>query len=143
MRIFVGQIYVKPGITFPFSLKFQKWLGDALSARVEVSEQFSRAYGPNFGLGLRISAKEDIEQPEIKGPTVFKKAMNVEFTIFLPHKVRNHHETKNALALLQQVLRSVVHVLELLNLDATRVLTESNLLETEFLNTHGLLDAPK
>jgi hypothetical protein len=82
MKIFVGQIYIKPGITFPFSLQFQRWLGDALTERVEASEQFCKAYGANFALGLRISAKEEISEPEIKGPTVFKRNRNVEFTIF-------------------------------------------------------------
>ena len=143
MNIFIGQIYIKPGVRFPFSLQFQKWLGEALSKRVEVSEQFRNAYGAGFGVGLRISAKEGIDQPEIKGPTVFKRDKTVEFTIFLSHRARNYHESKNSVALLQQLLQAVAHVVEQLGLDASKVLADSTVFEAEFLRTPGLLDTPK
>jgi hypothetical protein len=68
MRIFVGQIYIEAGATFPFSFSFNKWLGKALSDRVEVTERFRTKYGAEFGLGIRLSAKRQIEQPEIRGP---------------------------------------------------------------------------
>lgn len=45
MKIFVGQIYNKAGVAFPFSLRFQKWLGDALCERVAVSTEFSSEFG--------------------------------------------------------------------------------------------------
>jgi len=144
MKIFVGQIYIKPGVAFPFSLRFQRWLGDALTKRVELSKQFCEEYGADFGLGLRLSAKDDIDQPDIKGPTVFKRDKNVEFTIFLPYRAASdYHERKSSLILLNQMLQSVIRVLEQLRLDATNVLTDSTILETEFLNTPGLMDAPR
>lgn len=143
MNIFVGQIYIRPGISFPFSIRFQRWLGDALSARVEISEQFCKAYGADFGLGLRISAKEEIDQPEIKGPTKFNRDKTVEFTIFLPHEGRNYHEPKNSLVLLQRFLQAVGRVLEQLGLDASKILADFNVLETEFLNAPEFLDTPK
>ena len=143
MKIFVGQIYIKPGVSFPFSLRFQKWLGDALTQRVVASEVFRNAYSDSFSLGLRISAKDDIDQTEIKGPTVFKRDKSVEFTIFLPHRVCDYNEPECSLGVLRLILRSAVLVLEELGLDAAKVKIDSSALEDDFLNTPGLLDAPK
>ncbi len=143
MNIFVGQIYIRPGISFPFTIRFQRWLGDALSKRVDVSEAFCKTYGPDFSLGLRISAKAAIYQPEINGPTVFKSDKTVEFTIFLPHRSEDHYEPQNSLVLLRQVVQAVDRVLRDLDLDASRLLSDSSVLETEFLNTPGLLDKSK
>ena len=143
MKIFVGQIYIKAGVAFPFSLRFQKWLGDALSERVEVSPAFSSEFGSGFSLGLRISAKDDIEQPEIKGPTVFKRDKTVEFTIFLPHGANDFHDLAVASPLLDQVLRSVVIILNQIGLDAVNVLRDTDHLRSEFLSVPGLLDARK
>lgn len=141
MRIFVGQIYVKAGVVFPFSLRFQRWLGDALSERVEVSSQFKNKFGTGIGLGLRLSAKDDIDQPEIQGPTLFKREKTVEFTMFLPHGPNNYHDPVVASALLDQVLRSTVTVLQRVGLDPGRIESDILQLRTAFLNTPGLLDA--
>jgi len=143
MKVFIGQIYIKAGVAFPFSLRFQRWLGDALSERVEVSEQFSKKFGADFGLGLRISAKEDIERPEIKGPTVFKRDKNVEFTIFLPHRPNDYHDLTVASLLLEQVLQSTVRILHQLGLNAANVLGDMHHLRAEFLSASGLLDTRK
>lgn len=143
MKIFVGQIYIKAGVVFPFSLRFQRWLGDALSERVEASEKFRNAFGTDFGLGFRISAKEGIDQPEIKGPTVFKRDKNVEFTIFLPHQPNDYHNLTAASLLLEQVLQSAVLILQQLGLNTATVLGDMHHLRTEFLDTPGLLDPPK
>ena len=139
MKIFVGQIYIKAGVAFPFSLRFQKWLGDALSERVEASMQFSNKYGSGFELGLRISAKEDIEQPEIKGPTVFKQDKTVEFTIFLPYRANDYHDLKVASLLVNQMLQSIVIILQQIDLDPTDILRDTVYLQSEFLNTQNLM----
>jgi hypothetical protein len=67
MRIYFGQIYVQVGATFPFSFAFNHWLGNALSHRVVVTENFCKKYSAEYRLGFRISAKREIEQPEIRG----------------------------------------------------------------------------
>src|SRR5947207_12558625 len=88
MKIFVGQIYIEPGASYPFSHQFQTWLGEELTNRVQPSQQFLRAYPDGFDLIFRVSAKSKINKPEIKGPTVFKRGKDVEFTVFLPHDGR-------------------------------------------------------
>jgi hypothetical protein len=143
MKIFVGQVYIKAGVAFPFSLQFQKWLGDALSERVEASNQFNREFGVGFGLGLRISAKTEINQTEIKGPTVFKRDKTVEFTIFLPHRANNYHDLDVASQLVEQVLQSVAIILPRMGLDPAKILSDTEHLRSEFLNVPGLLEEKK
>jgi len=143
MKIFVGQIYITPGVKFPFSLRFQKWFGDALSERTEVSERFCQEFGTNFILGFRISAKEGISKAEIKGPTVFKRDKSVEFTIFLPHTPKDYHKPEEALCVFQNLLQSTVLILEQFEVDTLKILRDVTLLESEFLNTPGLLEVPK
>jgi hypothetical protein len=138
MKIFVGQIYVIPGVVFPFSIKFQIWLGNSLTNRVRPSEHFCNKYSADFDIGFRISAKNDIDQPEIKGPTVFRRDNDVEFTIFLPYtSVIDYYDPQNILLVFKEMLRSIIHVL-----DAAAVHVDSTVLEAEFLNTPGLLKMP-
>lgn len=142
MKIFVGQIYVQAGVIFPFSFLFQRWLGDALSKRVEASEQFIQSFGTEFELGLRISAKKEIDQPEIKGPTLFKQDKTVEFTIFLPYQETDYHELATASLLLEQILRSVLIISQQIGLNSSGLLGDISHLQMEFLSTPGLLDPP-
>ena len=140
MKIFVGQIYIQVGATFPFSLRFQRWLGEALSGRVEVSERFCKEFGSDFELGFRISAKKGIDRVEIKGPTVFKRDKSVEFTIFLPYGQSDYHELGAASLVLQEVLQSVGRILQQVGLDAGKILGDIDVLRDEFLSTPGLLN---
>ena len=87
MKIFFGQIYIKPGISFPFSLNFQKRLSDEVSILVKPSRKFTEQFGSDWNLIFRISAKPVIKITEIRGPTVFRKDKNVEFTLCLPFDV--------------------------------------------------------
>ena len=84
MQVFFGQIYIKPGISFGFSHRFQTYLGQKVSALVSPSREFTERYGSDWELMFRISAKEGITENELRGPTVFRKDKDVEFTIFLP-----------------------------------------------------------
>ena len=143
IKIFIGQIHIKAGISFPFSLRFQKWLGDALSELVEVSSEFSSKHGSDFGLGFRISAKDDIEEPEIKGPTIFKRDKTIEYSVFLPHKANDYHDIAVASHLVDQILDSVVVILPEVGLDASNVLKEAKRIRTEFLSRPGFIDAQK
>jgi hypothetical protein len=128
MKIFVGQIYIEPGINYPFSLIFQKWLSQKLTELVQPSAKFLKTYSIDYNLIFRISAKTKIHEPEIKGPTVFKRDKNVEFTIFLPHngiEACGQNESTRALNFLMD---GVVTVLQSLDIDAARVVENSSML---------------
>ena len=84
MSIYVSQIYPEAGVSYPFNHRFQKYLSDLVSAKVGTSKKFADLYGPEYDLIFRMSAKEGLAKPEIKGPTVFKRDKDVEYTVFLP-----------------------------------------------------------
>lgn len=61
MNISFVQIYIKPGISFPFSYVMQQWLGEQVSSLAGSALAFSKKYGPDFDLGFNIST--DTEGP--------------------------------------------------------------------------------
>jgi hypothetical protein len=84
MKVFVSQLNIQPGVSFPFSHVMQSLLHETLSALAVPSPAFTDKYGADFNLIVRLSAKREPKQNEIKGPTVFKKEKEVEYTLFLP-----------------------------------------------------------
>lgn len=87
MKVSIGQIYVKPGINFPFTHLMQLWLGEELSSIITSTPEFSKKFSPNYDLTIRISADDQIIENKIKGPTIYKKDKDVEYTVFLPYKI--------------------------------------------------------
>jgi hypothetical protein len=85
MKIVVGQIYKPPGASRPISQHMQIWLGDRLSALATPTPEFLRKYGADFTLIVRVSARSNCANNQIKGPTVFKNSKDVEYTLFLPY----------------------------------------------------------
>lgn len=84
MKVHFGQIYIEPGVNFPFSHGFQLRLGKEITDLVSPSPSFIKKYGPDWELMFRISAKSGREDNEIRGPTVFRKDKDLEYTVFLP-----------------------------------------------------------
>jgi len=120
MKVHFGQIYIKPGVAFPFSHLFQRRLSDEITALVLPSAAFVQLYGDDWQLIFRISAKRNITDNEIRGPSVFKKAKDVEFTIFLPFDViqRDASIAQSAIVFL---LRGVCSVLGSLGFDTSNI----------------------
>ena len=85
MKVYVTQVYVEPGVNFPFSHIMQGWLADELTSLADPRDEFERKYGSDFNLGVYISAYPKTVENVIKGPTVFKKKRDVEYTVFLPY----------------------------------------------------------
>jgi hypothetical protein len=120
VNIYFGQIYIEPGISFPFSHHFQKLLSEEVSRLVPMSEGFKDRYGAEWDVMLRISAKSRLSETEIKGPTVFKKDRSVEYTIFLPFDVICAQESWCLLALIS-LLDGACSVLDLLSLSSAEL----------------------
>ncbi len=87
MKIHFGQIYIEAGASFPFTHKYQLAISENVSKLVVPSDSFVSLYGQDYELMIRVSAKKGLKENEIKGPTVFKKEKDIEFTIFLPHDI--------------------------------------------------------
>jgi hypothetical protein len=84
MNIYFGQIYITPGVSFPWTIHFQRLLGETVTSLVRPGPRFIAQYGENWNLMFRISAKRGILSSEIRGPSKFRKDLRVEYSIFLP-----------------------------------------------------------
>src|SRR5262249_53152793 len=107
----------------PFSHLFQHRISEAVTALIEPSGKFLKKYGEDFELIFYMSAKRDLRENEIRGPTVFKKAKDVEFTVFLPFDVIMRHSDAPRQALLF-LMKGVCDVLDRLEIDKARLLDE-------------------
>lgn len=87
MRVQFTQIYIEPGVVFAFSTEFQCYLSDTVTALVRPTEKFNKRYGSDWDVIFNVSAKRAIEDNEIRGPMVFRKSKDVEYTVFLPFDV--------------------------------------------------------
>jgi hypothetical protein len=129
MQVFFGQIYIQVGVGFPFSHRFQRRLSNEVTAVTVPSAKFINKYGADYNLMFNVSAKKEIQDNEIRGPTVFKKDKDVEYTVFLPFDVitRNPEVAKSALGFL---LKGVCYVFELLDIEtASLVERQASLIE--------------
>lgn len=86
MNIYVAQIYIEVGVNFNFSHLFQSYLHSVLSKNTIPSCSFIEKF-EGFDLMFRMSAKLNINDNEIKGPTIFKKDKDIEYSIFLPFDI--------------------------------------------------------
>ena len=140
MTVHFGQIYIRPGITYPFSFHFQKWLSRSVSELIEPSPTFLKKYGADWNLIVRISAKADIESLEIRGPSRFPKDRDVEYSIFLQHPGSLVCTQADCLLPLRQLLDGVQHVLRSLEIDVTRLETSKPMLLQQFSADPTMVD---
>ena len=98
MNIYIGQIYIDVGVKFQFNHIFQKYLNSVLTEYSIPSDGFLKKY-KDYEFMFRMSAKKDIQGNELKGPTVFKRDKDIEYSIFLPYDVIIKNEDYNYWAL--------------------------------------------
>jgi hypothetical protein len=121
MQVSFTQLYIESDAIFPFSHHFQHRLSEAVTTLVIPSVKYLKKYGEDFELIFYMSAKRGPQDNEIRGPTVFKKAKDVEYTVFLPFDVisRDGDAPRHCLRFL---LKGICDVLDKLEIDKTRLL---------------------
>ena len=141
MLVHFGQIYIEAGVSFPFSHHFQKRISKEVTALVEPSVTFIKKYGRDFELMFNVSAKQALLENEIRGPTVFKKTRDVEYTVFLPFEViiRQPEVPKSALRFL---LQGVCDVFDLLEIDKSKLLEKQDALIDDICSDPTMLEGP-
>jgi|688.fasta_scaffold518274_1 hypothetical protein len=141
MSIYVSQIYPEAGVSYPFNHRFQKYLSDLVSAKVGTSKKFADLYGPEYDLIFRMSAKEGLAKPEIKGPTVFKRDKDVEYTVFLPFDRSVEMDAKTLSRALDFLLTSMIEILKELEMTTTGLSTELSAIVDRILGDAKMIDA--
>lgn len=141
MSIYVSQIYPEAGVSYPFSHRFQKYLSELVNSEVGVSQKFVDQYGPDYDLIFRMSAKEGLAAPEIKGPTVFKRDKDVEYTVFLPFDRTAKLETSTLWRAVEMLLASMIEVLDRLGMSTTRLSHNSSAIVSQILGDGRMIDS--
>jgi hypothetical protein len=141
MSIYVSQIYPEAGVSYPFNHRFQKYLSDLVSAKVGTSKKFADLYGPEYDLIFRMSAKEGLAKPEIKGPTVFKRDKDVEYTVFLPFDRSVEMDAKTLSQALDFLLTSMIEILKELEMTTTGLSAELSAIVDRILGDAKMIDA--
>lgn len=115
MEIFVAQFYIVPGVSFPFTHIFQKYLSKTLSELTVPSKTFEKQYGIDWKLIFRMSAKTSLTKNEIRGPTLFDDDKHVEYTVFLPYDeiIRLPHPSRSAVEFLFNGICEVLKSLDI------------------------------
>ena len=123
MEVHFSQVYIEPGVDFPFSWRFQRYFSQRITGLVAPSGKFIEDYGSDFSLVFNVSAKRTIQENEIRGPTVFRETKDVEYTVFVPFDVitGGSDVMKSALRFL---MRGACSVFEGLEIDTSKIVEE-------------------
>jgi hypothetical protein len=121
MNCSLSQVYVEPGVNFKFTTVFQRKMKLVLSSSLEPSALFIKKYS-NYSLHFWMSARIGIPEPEIKGPGIYRRTKDVEYSIFLPHSGVPQPFDRSLATPLNQLFSSIANVLSTLQIDS-RVLT--------------------
>jgi hypothetical protein len=130
MNVYFGQIYVTPGVRFPFSHHFQQHLSEAITSIITPSRKLIEKYGGDCNIVFNISAKKSTQVTDIKGPTYFEKTNDVEYSLFLPFDVISRDSEPSPSAL-RYLLNGVCEVLKSLDIDIARVMERRDSLITQ------------
>jgi hypothetical protein len=117
MKVAVTQIYIEPGVSFPFSYLMQRWLSQELTSLATPTNAFLERNGVDFRLIVYISAKTKAESNEIRGPSVAKKSKAVEYTLFLPYDVIDRSEDR-CRAAMTHIVTGIQAIFRLAGIDA-------------------------
>lgn len=142
MKIFVGQIYIEVGINYPFSHIFQGWISEQLSSLVTSSQKFDEKY-PDFNLVFNLSAKAELTSPLIKGPTVFRKTKDVEYSIFLPYFEHDWSDPRTLRKPLRSFLDAAATLLQSLGADVSELQARSESLIDHILADPEMIRKPR
>lgn len=154
MRLYITMFPVEQGAEFPFNCTFQRYISEQVTSMVFPSAWFSAKYGEDWNLIFRISAKwspddDDTERGvrlsgdaraklaryrsftseplrvELRGPTVFKKDKDVEYSIFLPFRRVIESDTP-PVTTLKYIFAGVYSVLEKMQIDTSKLRAEQD-----------------
>jgi hypothetical protein len=141
VKVWFAQVYVEPGVSFPFSHLWQGRLSKSVSALAKPSPAFTKKFGKDFELKFWVSAKKTTRGNEIRGPGVYKKTKDVEYTVFLPFDVimRDRDPPRSAMVFL---LQGVCEVFERLEMETAKLTEKQDSLIQGICSDASMLAAP-
>ncbi len=143
MRVIVSQLYPEARTWFPFTQFFQSKLSDWLSQKASMWQVFDETYGTDYTLIFRMSAKRDISQTEIVGPTVFRRTKDVEYTIFLPFDGSLSYDNQDLLLAATRCVTAVSEILTKLQICVDGIAVSSDSFIKELIVDPKSVEEPK
>lgn len=134
MNVYVGQIYIEPGVKFPFSIAFQQRISAQLTELVDGWGKNTAHYSDDFDLIFRLSSKSDIEEVEIRGPTIFKRDKSVEYSIFIPFKLLGNSKLRDYYNIIICLIDSIRSVFFKLGIDDKNLQNKSLKIAGDIVN---------
>lgn len=125
MKVAVSQVYIEVGVYYPFSYRFQVYISDELSKLVSPSAAYVERYGADYDLIINMSAKSGLTSAEVKGPTVFRKTKDVEYTVFLPFDRQERCDRASFRRALRELLGQITLILVRLEVDVSQLIRRS------------------
>jgi len=110
--VLIAYIELTPGLENKFSTPAHHPLVKVLRTHENEWISFYQKH-PDFSLGFTVVTKGGIKELEVKGPTVFRKLKNVDYSIFLPEDIQNMSDY------LDNVFKGINQVLEKYNVIKT------------------------
>ena len=126
MRIYVSQVYVQPGVRFPFSALFQKRIGEELTSRVTVTDRYLNSEFRDFSFIFNMSAKAELQKPEIKGPDKNKRDKRIEYSVFLPHSSELAGTSLGRQASLEALIESIAATVQAYGIDVSKLRADTS-----------------
>jgi hypothetical protein len=134
MKTFVSQIYIEPGVKFPFSIAFQQRMSEWPTKLINGWGKNAAQYPMDFDLIFRLSSKSDINEPEIYGPTVFIIDKNVEYTVFLPFRMVGIGKDADFTNIIIFLIDSISLICSRVGIDTERLQDSSLDIATDIVN---------
>jgi len=133
MKVGFSQVYIREGVSFPFSHVYQAALGHAFTSSVRPSATFLKKFGGDWTVIFFISAKRDLGETEVRGPGTLRKKKQQEWTLFLPFDVISQQRQPNRAACVETI-KSACSVLERVGVDAGDVGSRAEELASTFVS---------
>ncbi|GIW81417.1 MAG: hypothetical protein KatS3mg105_3224 [Gemmatales bacterium] len=127
------------GVNFPFTHRFQQFISKEITQRSRATGKFVSKYGEDFDLIFNMSAMSSIKKVEIKGPTVFKRDKDVEYTIFLPWH-SNEHDSNSLRTVVHLLISGIIHVFGEWGIDSTTLSDDADALVERVINDPSMIE---
>ena len=120
IKVAFTQVYIREGVSFPFSHVYQGALADTFTSSVRPSEKFLRKFGEDWTMIVIISGKRELAETEDRGPGTLRTKKMQEWTLFLPFDVI-HQQREPIHAACGETIKSACSVLERIGFDVRDV----------------------
>jgi hypothetical protein len=141
MKVYFNQVYLSPGIEFPFSIEFQCRLSEEITRLVTPSKMFIEKYGRSWDLIFYISAKRSIRDNRVRGPAVLRKRNELEYTVFLPFDVIKAKRQTPRTAM-EFLIKGVCSIFDSLGIDTAKILEKQEVIIEQICSDPATFEAP-